>query len=728
MERFRLGSCSQRWSGRMLRHAVFLWAVWSANSALARVVRYDLTATQRPLNLSGFATVDWAIQVNGTIPAPTLEFTEGDDAEIHLHNHLSEEVSIHWHGILLPPAMDGVPYVNTPPVGPGATFVYRFKLRQHGTYWYHSHTMLQEQQGVYGALIVHPRQRVATPPVDVVVVLSDWSDEHPDVIQRHLHRDGDYYQYKKGTVRSWLGAWRAGALGAYFDGEWSRMGGMDLSDVGYDAFLVNGKRTLNLAQGLPPGTPLRLRIINAASSTYFYLTMGKSPMAVVAADGVDVVPIRAERILIGMAETYDVLFTLPKGERTELRASAQDGTGGASVWLGAGHPVPAEALPPPDLYASMAHSMAAGGHEHGPVPVDSSPAAPTDHADHLNHANHAHHADHAQHPRAEGGTSAARAVPLLTVADLNSPAAPNFAWRSPNREITMTLGGDMARQVWWINGATLREDPRFKVAAGEVVRITFINETMMHHPMHLHGHFFRVLGAASGAPPAKHTVDVPPHGRREVAFVADEPGDWMLHCHNLFHMKAGMGRILSYERAVPDPAAAALAAHDPHLHEHPYAKASLLAATQRTQLDWAVTRTRDAVEGRIEVADYSHPRRVEGDLLYRRWLTNYLSGLGGLTVDPEGSGPLGRGALGVAYVLPMLTEARLLVDHLGQPRLDLAKRVQWTSLLQSQLELRWRPGARVDPCATLMVATQPDWGAGLVLARGGLGLGVTLGF
>ena len=211
----------------------------------AKTVHYELTATKGEVNLSGKKSVDFALMLNGSIPAPTLEFTEGDDAEIVVKNNIpDDELSIHWHGILLPPEMDGVSYVTTAPILSGQSHTFRFKIRQHGTYWYHSHTNVQEQKGLYGALVFHPKKPVIKVDREAVVVLSDWSDENATSILKNLRKDGDYYLYKKNTVRSYLGALKAGGFGVYLDNERTRMGGMDLSDVGYDAFLTNGKRDL----------------------------------------------------------------------------------------------------------------------------------------------------------------------------------------------------------------------------------------------------------------------------------------------------------------------------------------------------------------------------------------------------------------------------------------------------------------------------------------------------
>jgi FtsP/CotA-like multicopper oxidase with cupredoxin domain len=341
---------------RFFLSATILFAALATTEA--KTIRYDLTITQERINVSGKKEVDFALLVNKTIPAPVLEFTEGDEAEITVTNGLSDdEVSIHWHGILLPPEMDGVPYVNTPPIFPGKTYTFRFKIRQSGTYWYHSHTNVQEQKGVYGAFIIHPKQEKVAADKDVVVVLSDWSDEDATKILKNLRKDGDFYQYKKNSIRSWAGAIRAGQLSTYLGNELTRMGGMDPSDVGYDAFLINGKRDSQLLEA-HPGEKIRLRIINAAASTYFYVALGAAPMRVISADGVDIEPSLAKEFLVGMAETYDILFEVPEHKNFELRATAQDGTGFASGWIGMGPKVPAPDRPEPDVSEHAAHSHA----------------------------------------------------------------------------------------------------------------------------------------------------------------------------------------------------------------------------------------------------------------------------------------------------------------------------------------------------------------------------------
>jgi len=691
-----------------------------APNSLAKVVRYELTATKGSVNLSGKASVDWALMINGSIPAPTLEFTEGDDAEIEVHNKLTEEVSLHWHGILLPPLMDGVAYVNTPPILPGKSFTFRFKLRQHGTYWYHSHTMLQEQKGIFGGIIVHPRKKTMEYDKDLVVVLSDWSDENADHIMRNLRKDGDYYLYKKNSMRSWWGALKAGALGTYIHNEWTRMGGMDLSDVGYDAFLANGKQTSQLYEG-KPREKVRLRIINAGASSYFYISLGQQPMTVISADGIDIEPIQAKEILVGMAETYDVLFEIPEGKNTELRATVQDVTGFASTWIGSGEKVSAPDKEMPNMYASMDHgSMDHGSMDHGSI----------DHST-MNHEARKEskqpEMDHSKMdhvPNEQPSKTLLEAVKTLSVDDLKSPVKTSFSKDKPVYDLKLVLGGDMERYIWHINGKAIHEDRTIEVNEGDVVRFTFVNDTMMHHPMHLHGHFFRVLNKSGEYSPLKHTVDVPPHGTRTIEFYANEPGQWMLHCHNLYHMKTGMGRVIKYKSFTPSPEMAVHEKNDPHLHEHIYFQGALEAATNHAKAKFKLSKTWDTLELQVESGDFKDNDHVAGDLLYRRWITNFLNVIAGATYFAEFEENQTRGVIGLGYTLPLLIETNVLVDHKGKFRLDLEKRFQWTSVLFTEVEATFRQDFTPDLGFSLMYG--PSWplAAGLMFKEEKLGLGL----
>jgi FtsP/CotA-like multicopper oxidase with cupredoxin domain len=297
------------------------------------------------------------------------------------------------------------------------------------------------------------------------------------------------------------------------------MPAMDVSDVAYDAFLANGKRSIDLKG--KPGERVRLRFINAGAATYFYLQSATGPMTLVGSDGKDVKLFQIKRLLIGMAETYDVVLTVPRSGRWEIRATSQDGTGHASMWIGSGDLHTAADVPKPELYNMDAHLMAAMDEE-----------------------------------EATGDEER----PLSPYRRMRAVESTAFAASLPRRTIELRLSGDMTRYVWSFNGKTMAEDGVIKIQRGEALRLELINDSMMHHPLHLHGHFFRVIEGQGNNAPLKHTVDVPPMGKRTIEFEADEQGDWLFHCHLLYHMHSGMARVFSYEEQG--------AAHRPNLGEH----------------------------------------------------------------------------------------------------------------------------------------------------------------
>lgn len=700
-------------------HLILIFAlVLFGFQAMARTVRYDLNVTRQDYNVTG-KTVKFALTVNGGIPAPTLEFTEGDDAEITVNNRIpDEEVSIHWHGILLPPIEDGVAYVNTPPIFPGKSRTFKFKLRQHGTYWYHSHTAIQEQKGVYGALIIHPKKKTIAYDKDVVVVLSDWSDENPEQILKNLRKDGDYYLYKKNSVRSIGGAIKAGQVGNYFKNEWDRMGGMDLSDVGYDAFLINGKKD-SQALVAHPGEKVRIRIINAGASSYFYISLGQLPMNVISADGIDIEPTLANELLMGMAETYDILFTVPEHKNYELRATVQDVTGYASGWIGMGTKAAAANKPMPDMYAPMNHGARHGGSHENNEPMDHS-AHDAGSAEKTK-PNPADASDpHAGHG-AVAPTQTGSVIQTLTVDNLKAKQSTVLPKDAKVHDLKLVLGGDMERYVWHINGKAAFEDRNILIKEGEVVRFTFVNETMMHHPMHLHGHFFRVINENGDKSPLKHTVDVPPNGTRTIEFYTNEPGQWMLHCHNLYHMKTGMARVVKYMSFKPTPEMAKWDKQDPHLHDHWYKSGYLDAATNHAEAGFRFSQTWNEVEGRIETRKEDQEWDAEGDLFYRRWFNNFFN----LILGGSGYNNDYRGQVGIGYLLPMLIETNLLVDDKGKLRVDIEKRFQWTSSLFTEAEYIWRqdPDLESEYVLSLMYGPRWKWAAGIKFTGETVGIG-----
>ncbi len=773
------------WTNEIFFLVTLAVAILFSFGAFGKTVKYELNIENKPMNMSGKKDVNFALTVNGGIPAPTLEFTEGDDAEILVVNKLKEEeVSIHWHGILLPPEEDGVAYVNTPPIHAGTSRLFKFKIRQNGTFWYHSHTAVQEQKGVYGAFIIHPKKKSISYDKDAVLVLSDWSDENADQIIRNLRKDGDFYLYKKDSVRSYVGAVRAGGLRSHLSNEWSRMGGMDLSDVGYDAFLINGKRNSQLLTA-HLGEKIRLRVINAGASSYFYLAMGV-PMQVISADGVDIKPVSAKEILIGMAETYDVLFTVPEHKNYEIRATTQDVTGFASAWIGMGEKVPAPNKPLPDMYASMDHSGHGGAHSghgamsqgdhsgHGEKVPNTGHAHHTeasmkeDHSKHGggNHANqHGSESDHSAHAaqvkpkpattKSEGPidwstqsdaqlrqnaasrdlSGGDKPIETLTVDNLSALQPTTLPKDVKVHDVKLVLGGDMQRYVWHINGKTIEQDRLLMINKGEIVRFTFQNDTMMHHPMHLHGHFFRVINENGERSPLKHSVDVPPHKSRTIEFFSNEPGQWMLHCHNLYHMKTGMARVVRYNDFKLTPEMAKHDAHDPHLHEHLYTHTQLEAASNHAKAGFHLMRTWDEIELEIESANldgknfsFGEDWETEGDLVYRRWFSNFFNLFGGGSLYDE----KGFGTIGIGYILPLLIETQFSVNHEGRFRFDVEKRFQWTKNVFSDVDFTWRPdwdGERdTEFEVSLMYGPSWNWSAGLMFTEKSAGIGAKIQF
>ncbi len=643
----------------------------------ARVIEYDLEIQRQDWTPGNSLKAVTALTVNGGIPGPTLRFREGDTARIRVHNRLSrEETSVHWHGIVLPVAQDGVPHVTTPPIKAGGSHTFEFKLPHSGTYWYHSHTDLQEQEGVYGSIVVDP---AGGEPVkadrDHVVILSDWTLERPNEVMRSLRRGSEWYELKKGSIQSLTGAAKAGAVKEFFDRERSRMPAMDISDVAYDAFLANGRTSIHLPG--KPGETVRLRFINASASTYFYLQSATGPLRIVAADGPPVQPLAIKRLLIGMAETYDVIVRIPPSGKWEVRATSQDGSGHASVFLGDGETHPAPDVPRPDNYRMDHHLMAAMEE----MDMDDMPAG---------------------HQMAEPER------PLPPYAKLRALGSTTFPSSLPRRSIEMRLTGDMERYIWSFNGKTFAQDGVVPIKKGEVIRLEFINDTMMHHPIHLHGHFFRVLSGQGNDAPLKHTIDVPPMGKRTVEFQADNYGDWLLHCHLLYHMHAGMTRIFSYQDkdwtpptqgklkpgtdvictdgcCVPasQKTAGMPAGHTPHAggHDHDplflFVDGSLQSHMSEGQLtlmnsyndffaSWD-TGWRDDFE-------------YEADLGWKRYFNpNFSTVLGWRFTNHEDDE--NRAFAGIEYRLPYLIDSSVQIDSEGALRLGLGKSLQVTDRL-----------------------------------------------
>lgn len=699
----------------LLGGSIPLGVVSAGESAPVVGVTVDYTLTIAETVLTPAARPRWAMTINGGIPGPVLRFKVGDVARIVVRNDLaSEETSIHWHGLLVPNLQDGVPYVTTPPIRPGTSRTFEFPLTHAGTYWYHSHTGLQEQRGVYGAIVIEPREAPAmVVDHDEVLVLSDWTDESPTEVMRTLMRGSDWYAIRKGTAQSVFGAWAAGNLTDYLNREKARLPPMDVSDVAYDAFLVNGKREIVLPA--KPGAVVRLRVINAAASTYFYLESATGPLQLIANDGNDIVPIKQKRLLIGMAETYDILLTVPATEGAyELRATSQDATGHSSTFIGRGER---------HLSPTMARL--------NPYSMNQTLAAILDQLDET------------------GGLTDEQALaeekerPLPPYKRLRSPTATSLPADAPTRTLPLHLTGDMMRYVWSINGETITENSTIPVKRGEILRLALINDTMMHHPMHLHGHFFRLLmpdGVEPQFAPLKHTVDVPPMSRRIIEFYASEDRDWLFHCHLLYHHHAGMGRVFSYN-AGADPTHKVQLESGDRLYP-------MVDGTLQTQMSMGMATLMDARNnytlawrtgwGHVHDEDDLDHAEYEVDLTWQRYFNPRWSAFVGVRASNmmDDRGHLvetrakvdlfdeteGRLIAGVTYRLPYNVDTMLTLESSGDARLSVGRTVPLTSRLfltvrgeyDTNLQWLWMAGAgyTLSKNFAVVASYDSDYGAG----------------
>lgn len=548
-----------------------------------KAVRYDLFVKDTLVNFTGKAAR--AIATNGKLQAPTLYFTEGDTAEIYLHNQLKENTGLHWHGVILPNEMDGVPYLTTKKVKPGETHLYKFRISQNGTYWYHSHEGLQEQIGMNGVLVFkkregQPEKKFAA---DIPVLLGEWTDENPKQIMRRLHMDDtDWYGIKKGTTQSYSEAIANGHFGTKLLNEWKRMEAMDVSDVYYDQFLINGQPSSDYSK-LKAGDQVHLRVVNGGSSSYFWLNFGGGKMRIIGSDGNGVEPVEVDRFIVGVSETYDVEVTIPENKSFEFRATPEDRQGHASLWLGAGEKVTAPTLPKLMLFEGMKmmNSMMKMNGDMKPMTMKMGnqmmdmnevmypeiPAAQRretmkhmqemmgvtkmkdEEMDHEMPMSLEMKMDHSAHKMTASDDGE---IVRLNYNMLKSP----FKTMLPAENVKVlnfTLEGNMRNYLWTLDNKTVTETDKILIKKGEVVRITMYNNSMMRHPMHLHGHDFRLINSKGEYSPLKNVIDIAPMETNTIEFAANQDGDWFFHCHILYHMMAGMGRVFSYENSAPNP-------------------------------------------------------------------------------------------------------------------------------------------------------------------------------
>ncbi len=588
---------------------------------LAAIKEYHLNINEQQVNVTGKPLK--RITVNGKFTAPLLEFEEGDEAVIHVHNQLkNQDTSLHWHGLLLPGLMDGVPgFNNFKGIAPNGDFVYRFKVKQNGTYWYHAHSKGQEQDGLYGPLVIYPKGKI---PVaahektdrDYVVMLSDFHDSSSDSIMKNLKKSAEYYQNRRETVSDVLKQVKTQGLKATWQDRsmWNQMRMLktDMSDVTGYTFLVNGKTPQqNWTGNFKAGDKVRLRFINASAMSFFDVRIPNLKMTVVSADGQPVKPVAIDEFRIGTAETYDVIVE-PKQPNYQIEAESIDRSGFA---IGTLHnentqavgpvqmptPRPRALLTMDDMGMShgggsnehaghqmnMQHDMSAmpemkkettqanhdhtmmnmdhnmknmssDGHDHSMMHMthdmsamsemnhDMQAMSASEHDHAMMNMNHEMPAQSENKPKKDepvygwANASTPAGMKALQYSDLQS-LTPQPDTRAPERELVIRLGGNMERYIWTINGKKFSDTTPLQVKYGERIRLKFVNDSMMAHPMHLHGMFMQLEnGQQAENLPNKHTIIVPPGKTVTALLTADALGEWAIHCHLLYHMSAGM--------------------------------------------------------------------------------------------------------------------------------------------------------------------------------------------
>ena len=542
---------------------------------------FDLTIGRAQVNVTGRPAS--ATLVNQLLPGPVLRWRQGDTVTLNVTNRLRVPTSIHWHGIRAPADMDGVPALSFKGIEPGETFTYRIPLRQSGTYWYHSHSAFQEQTGLYGALVVEPQGGYAQRAErDYVVVLSDWTDTDPEEIVSNLKLQSDYYNFHQRTVGTFLADARKEGLGPTIADRlaWGRMrmSPTDIADVtgATYAYLLNGAAPGANWTGLfRPGERVRLRFVNASSMTFFDVRIPGLTMQVVAADGNDVEPVPVDEFRIGVAETYDVIVqpTAANAAYT-IFAQSEDRTGFARGTLapraGMAGPIPPMDPRPLRSMADMGMGNMDMGHG-GSGAMAGMPGMGMDHGSMAGMDMGGGHAGHPGMTGKEGDPAGARMdgqvgvdnVATMPMSRLDDPGdglerngrrvltyamlrarEPGADPRPPSREITLHLTGNMQRYMWGFDGKKFSQAEPIRLRLGERVRFTLVNDTMMEHPIHLHGLWSELENGQGEHRPYKHTVIVKPGEKLSYLVTADTPGAWAYHCHLLYHMEMGMFRTV----------------------------------------------------------------------------------------------------------------------------------------------------------------------------------------
>lgn len=545
-----------------------VWAVTSPGQPnVLTGTDFDLYIGELPVNITGAART--AMAINGSLPGPILRWREGDTVTLRVRNRLKQDTSIHWHGIILPANMDGVPGLSFHGIAPDGMYEYRFKVHQNGTYWYHSHSGLQEQIGVYGALVIDAKDpEPFTYDRDYVVMLSDWTDADPAQVMSKLKKQSDYYNFHKRTVGDFVDdVSEKGWSGAVADRKmWAemKMSPTDLADVsGYTyTYLMNGKAPNGNWTGIfKPGEKIRLRFINGSAMTYFDVRIPGLKMTVVAADGQYVKPVSIDEFRIAVAETYDVIVEPENEQAYTLFAQSMDRTGYSrgtlAVREGMQGPVPA--LDPRPLISmsdmGMDHGNMAGMEHNNMAGMDHDSMAGMNHGSMTTgSAMQSHPASETNNPLIDMQTMTPtpklndpgiglrdNGRRVLTYSDLRSTFIDPDG-REPGRTIELHLTGHMEKFAWSFDGIKFSDAQPLRLKYGERLRITLVNDTMMTHPIHLHGMWSDLEDENGNFMVRKHTIDMPPGAKRSYRVTADALGRWAYHCHLMYHMETGMFR------------------------------------------------------------------------------------------------------------------------------------------------------------------------------------------
>jgi CopA family copper-resistance protein len=737
-----------------LRSFLFVLSILGVNNSFAADRTVNLNVAYKTVNFTGKSAK--AIAINNQIPGPILHFKDGDHVTINVYNHLDKGTAIHWHGLLVPWRMDGVEGVSQHPIPPGGVFHYVFTLKQSGTYWYHAHAGLQEQQGLYGAIIIdpiHPAPYKYTK--DYAVVLSDWSNTAPEQIYANLKKDGDFYSsrfplqpslvrfiqdYRKATPDE-----RKNIIDDYKMMQQMRMSIYDISDVAYDAFLLNGHSNAHpWTAPVKEGDVVRLRFINAGASTIFNVKIPHTTMKMVQVDGNDVKPYTLNNFSIAPAETYDILIKIQKNSPYIIYAESADTSGkayGALLTEPKQHvgyqyvtPFPIPEPSSRQMMAGMMSGMEEGSHSHSmtmnaqtsmPMDADSSQmkmgsmsnndkmssmsmpdsmkmdaGMKMDNSMPMNHSTTMSALKTSLEPTAKG----TKYQNLISLAKTNNPD-------KPVEVIKMVLSGYMGRYIWFINGVPGDEAKPILIEPGKRYRLVFINDSMMHHPMHLHGHFMILRNGHGAYDPLLHTIDVPPGATIVADFDADTSGQWFFHCHFLYHMMAGMSRVFQYTSLLHHPNSTNIVRNeslssDNVLAEHPMAHSAGIYRASFLNLGFDPTDNIDKITFKtLFGSDYNKLelyseeaeinkgtiKNADLDIFYWHLISEFWAIKGGANYVYRPVAPYWQPGIGIEGLMPYFIDTNVRVYyHDGGTKLDveLSRDTQITNSFFVKLGIR----------------------------------------